>query len=147
MAAKRRSGRPRTPPGTRPARSQNAPPGCRRCSAADLNICDRSDPRLILPFSFSAPLILYSVRRPQKWKEITHHLLHFSVVQGIFLLSTERLSRSTLHFKEGERGVCSLVLCSLVTVASCIDASVQIVTKSPKVGPLLIFSISLCGPK
>jgi hypothetical protein len=26
---------------------------------------------------------------------------------------------------------------------SCIDASVRIVTKSPKVGPLLIFSISL----
>ncbi len=26
---------------------------------------------------------------------------------------------------------------------SCIDASVRIVTKSPKVGPLLIFSISI----
>ena len=28
---------------------------------------------------------------------------------------------------------------------SCIDASVRIVTKSPKVGPLLRFSISLCS--
>jgi hypothetical protein len=40
-------------------------------------------------------------------------------------------------------GVCNLVLCSLATVTSCIDASVRIVTKSPKVEPLLIFSISL----
>jgi hypothetical protein len=42
-----------------------------------------------------------------------------------------------------ERGVCTLVLCSLATVTSFIDASVRIVTQSPKVGPLLIFSISL----
>ncbi len=41
--------------------------------------------------------------------------------------------------------VCTLVLCSLATVTSCIDASVRIVTKSPKMGPLLIFSISLAG--
>jgi hypothetical protein len=33
--------------------------------------------------------------------------------------------------------------CHTTTVMSCIDASVQIVTKSPKVGPLLTFSISL----
>jgi hypothetical protein len=44
-----------------------------------------------------------------------------------------------LHFiRRGER-----VLCSLATVLSCIDPSVRIVTKYPKVGPLLIFSISL----
>ncbi len=40
-------------------------------------------------------------------------------------------------------GVCTLVLCSLSTVLSCIDPSVWIVSKSPKVGPLLMFSISL----
>jgi hypothetical protein len=40
--------------------------------------------------------------------------------------------------------VLSLVLCSHLTVMSCIDASVQIVTKSPKVGPLLtVYSPSL----
>jgi hypothetical protein len=37
-------------------------------------------------------------------------------------------------------GVCTLVLCSLATVLSCIDPSVRIVTNSPKVEPLLIFS-------
>ncbi len=45
--------------------------------------------------------------------------------------------------KRGEWGVCTLELCSLATVTSCIKASERIVTKSPKVGPLLIFSISL----
>ncbi len=64
----------------------------------------------------------------------------FSVAQGIFWLSSERLSRRTLHLKEGGR-VCTLVLCC--PVMSCIDPSVRIVTKSPTVGPLLIFSISL----
>ncbi len=61
-----------------------------------------------------------------------HDPLLFCVAQGIFWLSTERLSRSTLHLKEGERGVWgvfTLVLCSLATVTSCIDASVRIVTK------------------
>ncbi len=57
----------------------------------------------------------------QRYTEITHY-------QGIFWLSTESLSRSTLHLKEG--GVCTLVLCSLAIVMSCIDASVRIVTKS-----------------
>ncbi len=33
--------------------------------------------------------------------------------------------------KRGEWGVCTLVLCSLATVMSCIDASVRIVIKSP----------------
>ncbi len=44
------------------------------------------------------------------------------------------------HLKEG---VCTLVLGSLATVTSCIDPSERIVTKSPKVEPLLIFSIFL----
>ncbi len=39
--------------------------------------------------------------------------------------------------------VFTLVLCSLVTALSCIDPSVKIVTKSPKLGPLLIFFISV----
>jgi hypothetical protein len=49
------------------------------------------------------------------------------------------------HFikKSGERGGSTLVLCRLATVTSCMDLSVRIVTKFPKVGPLLIFSISL----
>jgi hypothetical protein len=38
-------------------------------------------------------------------------------------------------YKRKEREVCALVLCSLATVTSCIDPSVMIVTKSPKVGP------------
>ncbi len=35
------------------------------------------------------------------------------------------------------------IIQDLVTVASCIDLSVRKVTKSPKVGPLPIFSISM----
>jgi hypothetical protein len=51
----------------------------------------------------------------------------------------------TLHLIEGGEGSLSLVLCSLATVLFCFDPSVKIVTKAPnaKVGPLLIFSISL----
>jgi hypothetical protein len=47
--------------------------------------------------------------------------------------------------KRGEMGVCTLVLCTgiLANVLSSIDPSLRIVTKSPKVRPLLIFSISL----
>jgi hypothetical protein len=46
-------------------------------------------------------------------------------------------------FKRGERGVCTLVLCRLATVMSCIDPFLRIVTKSPNVGhsPSLWFSI------
>jgi hypothetical protein len=55
--------------------------------------------------------------------------------------------RDTLTFKRGEaRGVCTLVLCSLATVMSCIDPSVRIVTKSTKVGPLLIFWVYSNSP-
>jgi hypothetical protein len=50
-----------------------------------------------------------------------------------------------ITFKRGGRGesVCTLVFCSLATVTSSIDASVRIVTKPPKVGPLLVFSNAL----
>ncbi len=40
----------------------------------------------------------------QRYTEITHDPFLFGVAQGSFWLSTERLSRSTLHLKEGERG-------------------------------------------
>ncbi len=74
------------------------------------------------------------------WSEIYRDYLLFSVAQGIFWLSTERLSRSTLYLNEGGEGT-MYPFCSLATLMSSIDFSV---TKSPKVGPLLIFSMSLC---
>jgi hypothetical protein len=77
-------------------------------------------------------------------RDITHDPPLSTVAQGIFGLSTERLSRSTLHLKEGERGVGALVLCSLATVTSCIDLSVWIVTKSPKVRPLILHLSGTC---
>ncbi len=40
----------------------------------------------------------------QRYIEITHDPLLFSVAQGIFWLSPERLSRCTLHLKEGGEG-------------------------------------------
>ncbi len=46
-------------------------------------------------------------------------------------------------YKRGGKGVGTLVLCSLATVTSRINVLVQIMTKFPKVGPLLVFSISL----
>jgi len=63
---------------------------------------------------------------PEIYRDYPCDPLLFSVARGIFWLSTERLSRSTLHLKEGWEG-------SLYSE----------VKKSPKVGPLLIFSISL----
>jgi hypothetical protein len=79
----------------------------------------------------------------QGYTEITHDPLLFSVGKEYF--DSPQRDSHAVHYilKRGERGVCTLVLCSLATVISCIDTSVQIVTKSPKVGPLLIFSISL----
>jgi hypothetical protein len=38
---------------------------------------------------------------------------------GYGIRSRERLSRSTLHLKRGEREVCTLLLCSLATMLSC----------------------------
>jgi hypothetical protein len=83
----------------------------------------------------------------QRYTENSQDPLLFSVAQGIFWLS-ERLSCSTLHLKKGggreERTLYrTLVQYSLATETSCIDPSVRIVTKSSKVGSLLIFSISL----
>jgi hypothetical protein len=51
-----------------------------------------------------------------------------------------------ITFKRGGRGE-SLLLYSLAIETYCIDPSVRIVTKSPKVRPLLIFSIYLCTPQ
>ncbi len=53
---------------------------------------------------------------------------------GYFSVGQQKIASAA----QGERGVC--------TCTSCTDLSVWIVTKSPKVGPLLIFSISLCRP-
>ncbi len=52
----------------------------------------------------------------QVYTEISHDPLLFSTAQGIFWLSTERLSRSTLHLKEGEEG--SLYSCTLYSLAT-----------------------------
>jgi hypothetical protein len=67
----------------------------------------------------------------------------FSLVLARNILTVHRETLTQyVTFKRGSRGVCTLVLCSLATDMSCIDPSGRIVTKSPKVGPLLIFSIS-----
>ncbi len=54
-----------------------------------------------------------------------------------------------ITFKRGGRGdsvlMYSVVLDRFGTVMSCIDASVRIVTKSPKVGPLYLYFPSLCS--
>ncbi len=56
----------------------------------------------------------------------------------------ETLAQYTTFNRGGGKGVCSLVLCSLAIVLSCIYPSVRIVTKSPKVGPVLyLYSPSL----
>ncbi len=96
-------------------------------------------PLLSKAFSF---FILTSLSlQGRVWPEI------YSVAQGIFWLFSESLSRSTLHLLEGERRVCALVLCCvlccLATVLFLIDPSVTIVTRSPKIGPLLLFSFSV----
>ncbi len=93
-----------------------------------------------LPTNHNLPFAYWT----EIYREYTYDPLLFNVAQGIFWLSTERLSGSKLHLKEeGERGVYTLVLCSLATVTSCINASVRIVTKSPKGRTsILIFSIS-----
>jgi hypothetical protein len=71
-------------------------------------------------------------------------LLALGTIRFRFLQKSWKKNFMLVHLqKRRERGVCTLELCSLATVTSCIDASVRIVTKSPKVGPLLIFSISL----
>ncbi len=64
--------------------------------------------------------------------------------RNILTVHRETLTQyCTLHFIEGGEG--GLYSCSLATVLSCIDTSVRIVTKSPKVEPLLIF-LHLSGP-
>ncbi len=48
--------------------------------------------------SFFRSAALRLVSRTQRYTEITHDSLLFSVAQGISGLSTERLSRSTVHY-------------------------------------------------
>jgi hypothetical protein len=50
----------------------------------------------------------------KRYTEITHDPLLFSVAQGIFWLSTERLSRNTLHLKKGGEGKSVLLYYSVV---------------------------------
>jgi hypothetical protein len=66
------------------------------------------------------------VRGNQRYTEITHDPLTFKRRGG-----------------RGESVLVYRVLCSLATVMSCIDASLRIVTKSPKVGPLIILIVSI----
>ncbi len=67
----------------------------------------------------------------------------FSSVLRKEYLDCPQIDSHAVHLKEGGEGSLTLVLSSLATMTSCIDLSVRIVTKSPKVGSLLIFSISL----
>ncbi len=81
-----------------------------------------------------------------RYIEITQDSLLFSVAQAIFLLSSERLSRSTLHLIEGGEGsLYTPVLCGLATVLSCIGPSVRNATKSPEVGSLHTYILHLSG--
>jgi hypothetical protein len=59
--------------------------------------------------------------------------IHHSLSVELLPYVQPRLSRRALHLKEGEWGVCTLILWSLETMLSCIDPSVKIVTNSPKV--------------
>ncbi len=66
----------------------------------------------------------------------------FSLVlrKNILTVHRETLTQN-ITFKR--RGTSTLVLSVLATVISCMDPSVRMVTKSPKVGPLPVFSKSL----
>ncbi len=75
---------------------------------------------------------------------MTHDPRLFSVaLRNILTVHRETLTQYITFKRGGEREVCTLVLGSLATGTSCIDASVRLVSKPPKVGPLLIFYISL----
>jgi hypothetical protein len=89
--------------------------------------------------------------QPRDIQRLPHGPLLFSVAQGIFDCPQRDSHAVHYHLIEGGEGTLyTLVLCSLATVhnavMSCIDPFVRIVTKSPKVGPLLIFSIALGQP-
>ncbi len=69
-------------------------------------------------------------------KEITHDPLLFSAAQGIYWTVLRETLTQYITFNRGEEK--GLYSSTLGTLMSCIDPSVRIVTKSPKVGPLLI---------
>ncbi len=59
----------------------------------------------------------------QRYTEITHDPLLFSVAQGIFWLSTEWLSRSTLHLKQWAEGSLYSLYCVVLQMLSlCADS-------------------------
>jgi hypothetical protein len=70
-----------------------------------LNYIDPKVSRIVIEFLtllFIFVLLMLSISCIQRYTEITHDPLTFSVAQGIFSLSTERIARSTLHLKEGD---------------------------------------------
>ncbi len=81
-------------------------------------------------------------KKPEIYRDYYPRPLLFSVAQGVFWLSTETLMQYIKFKGVGSLYSCTLLSC-IATVMSCIDALRRIVTKSPKVWPLLIFSISL----
>ncbi len=60
----------------------------------------------------------------QRYTEIIHDPLIFIVLRKEYFYCHRETLTQYITFK---RGVCTLVLCSLATVMSCIDASVQVV--------------------
>ncbi len=81
----------------------------------------------------------------QRCAEITHDPLLFIVAQGIFWLSTERLSRSVLHLKEGGKG--SLYSCTLL-YRNCDVLHRRLGADSDKIRQswdLYLYFPSLCG--
>ncbi len=66
----------------------------------------------------------------------------FSLVlrKEYFTVHRETLTQYSTFKRGGEGSLFSCILYSLATVMPCINALVRIVTKSPKVRPLLIFS-------
>ncbi len=90
---------------------------------------------ILLSFTSSVMAYYYNEKEKQsfqRYTEITSDPLLFSVAQGIFWLSSERLSRSTLHLIEGGEG--SLYSCTVLRSLATVMPFVRIVTKSPKVG-------------
>ncbi len=75
-------------------------------------------PENILPLT-KRPSFIYS--NPEIYRDYTHDPLLFSVAQGIIWLSSERLTRSTLHLIEGGRGESALLY--IVVLLPCCPAS------------------------
>jgi hypothetical protein len=75
---------------------------------------------------------------PEMYRDCPRPPSLYCCTRNILTVHRETLTQCITFKRGGDGGVCTLVLCSLSTVMS-----FRIVTKSPKVGPLLIFSIAL----